>query len=374
MKRIILGMFLSLSTVTILFASDYRGAETIRVGVGDTLDQDLFAGGRYVDIFGTVRGDVFAGCQTVTVEGEVTQDVLVGCQHLIIRGKVGDGVIAFAGSVLITGDVHGDVLFFGGELRITDGATIHGNLLAYGGELFVDGNINGYIKGDCGRASLNANVGEYVELETEEISFGSEYRAGGVTKLTLKKELDEDEVENLPANLEITVKERDRFFESGFFYWCFFSMLVVGIIFISLLKNFSHDYVTFAGENGWKSLGLGVVFLIAIPIAISVLCVLIITIPVGLIVLAVFLILLYLSAMFSSLYVGKYVLGLLQKNGNSKILILPLIVGLILVFLLAEVPYLGVLIEIAIICFGLGSFITYVWSLKKLNGSRIQAA
>lgn len=361
MKKLFLSMVIIWLSVSMLQASDYRGKENIRVDEGDTLSSDLFAGGRNVDIFGYLDGDLFAGAQRTTISGKVREDVLVGGEDLIIRGEVGDGVIFFGSYINIDGEVFGDVVAFCGQVSISSRGKIHGNLIVGTGELsLLGGTVGGYIKGGGGRIHLDGIVEGEVELEAEDVFFGPEYEAKQGTNLKLNRPLDED-AENVPADLNVEIRKRPFFFTRGFFYWSFFAMFLLGIVFTSLFKNFSRDYVTSAGEDQWKSLGMGLFLLIGIPVAIVILVALVLTIPIALIVLAAYLILLYLSSMFSALYVGSYVLNQFQKNGNSKLLIGPLFVGLLIVYIFPHLPYFGWLINLAIICFGIGSFVLYIW-------------
>ena len=378
MKKLIFGWMVFCLPVPLLQASDYRSDENVRiangdyrsdenvrVAFGDTLNSDLFAGGRNVDILGYLNGDLYAGAQITTIEGFVMDDVIVGGEDLIIRGTVGDGVIFLGSYIHIDGEVFGDVIAYCGQVSISSRAIIHGNLIVGTGELsLLGGSIGGYIKGGGGKIHLDGTVAGSVELEVDQISFGPDYNAGQGTKLKLRKPLDAD-AENVPADLEVEIRKGKLFFTSGFFYWSFFAMFLIGIIFTSLFKNFSRDYVTSAGEDPWKSLGMGLFLLIAIPVAIAILVAFILTIPVALMVLAAYLSLLYLSTMFSALYIGDYVLEKVNKNGDTNSLITPLFIGLLIAYLVPKFPFFGWFIGLAILCFGFGSFVLYIWKLKQ---------
>jgi hypothetical protein len=353
------------------YAAEYKGAEIVTVEQGDTLETDLFAGCRYAEVYGVVEGDVYAGCERITIDGVVTQDVLAGCEELQIHGKVGDMVIFFGSTLLIDGEIGGDVLAFGGRVRLTERAVVNGNLFIGAGYLNMEGGrIEGNIRGGAGRTFFNGSVGEDVEMEVGTVKFGENYHAVGGTRLTLHDKLNEEKAGYLPENLETTVKEKHRFFQGAVFYWSLIAMFIVGILIIAFFKNFSRDYVAFAGQNIGKHLGVGFLALVAPPIAILILLILVFTIPVGMITLAIYLILLYLSFVFTALYVGDYLLGLIRKNESAKSLLWPLLLGVILVVLFPKLPFIGWLFALVIICFGLGSFVSYIWNLKQANGTQ----
>ena len=65
---------------------------------------------------------------------------------------------------------------------------------------------------------LNGSVGKRVEFEANKVQFGVDYHTAQGTTLTLKRDLDRETAENIPEDLEIIIKERHVFYESGFFY------------------------------------------------------------------------------------------------------------------------------------------------------------
>ena len=304
------------------------------------------------------------------MEGEITDDFFAGAREITIKGRVGGMVVGAGQFVTIDGEVGSDVIAFGAEVRVTPRAHIKGNLFVGSGSLNFDGGrIDGWIKGGAGELYLNGSVGELVSLEAGNVRFGSDYSAPKGTNLTLRKHL-KNNASNIPDNLEVTIKEKKAFYQSGFFYWSLISMFIVGLLISLIFKNFTYNLLEVAEQNILKNAGVGLLFLIAAPIAIVILAVLILTIPAALILLALFLILLYLSSIFTGLYAGKYVFELAGKKSDQPNLVLPLIVGLILVVLLSKLPFIGWLIKLAVISFGMGSFLMYMFGLRQ-KGQKI---
>lgn len=346
-------------------AAEYRSNESVYLEKGDTLNTDLFAGARNVEIEGTLNGDAYVGCQHLRVTGEVADDVIAGCQILSIHNKVGDQVVGFAEQIIIDSEIGGDVLAWGGQVRITKNAHIKGNLFVGTGDFkFEGGQIDGDINGGAGEAFLNGSVGGQVELGLGSVKFGEEYNAINGTLLKLHDDLAED-TKNIPANLEITITPHKRFFQGLFFYWSMIAMFVVGLLLVTIFKNFSRDLVNYGKEFMLKNTGIGFIVLVATPIVAVILAVLIITIPVSLILIALYLILLYLSSVIAGLFVGDYIVTMLKKNGKSTNLILSLLVGIILISLISKVPFIGWLFSLLFICFGLGTIVLYIFQLSK---------
>lgn len=371
MKRLTFVLFwLVLFWLQSSYAADYRGAETVRVAPGDTLRTDLFAGSRSVTVDGVVTGDIYAGGETISVNGMVEDDLLAGAREVTVRGKVGDMVFGFSGNLSIEGEVGGDVVAFCGEVRIGPEAHIKGNLYVGTGRLWIEGGrIDGEVKGGAGEVYLNGAIAKRVVMKTPKFSFGPDYRAGEGTKLTLPYKPDRSKIENLPQNLEIVVKPPKRFYRSSFFYWSMAAGFVTGLVLVVFLKNFLYDYLSLARQKLWQHTGVGFLALVAVPVAVLILLLLVLTIPLGLILLAVYFILIYLSFVFSALFIGDMVLRALQKNGRQGHLIWPLLIGIVLVALLPKLPTIGWLFGIIFICFGMGSLAAYFWNLRAKSVS-----
>jgi len=366
MRYFITVLMLSLISVFGLVAAEYIGANSVRISSGDSLDTDLFAGSRHVDVDGYLMGDLFAGAERISVTGEVDDDVVAGARAILISGKVADMVIGFSQYIEIDGEVGGDVLAFGQAVRITANAHIHGNVFTGAGDFQLDGGkIDGWLRGGGGKMLLDGQVGKKVNLEAGEVVFGEKYQAPQGTKLKLAHPLNPEKAGKVPADVEITIKKKHPFFTSFGFYWSFFALLLAGILLSVLFKNFVRNVISFAGSNFWKNLGLGFLFLIVIPIIVVTLLVLIFTIPIALIVLALYLIAVYLSAVISGIFIGHYLLALICEDKTQLSLIWSLIIGIIIIVLVARIPFIGFLSKLLVVSFGLGSMLVYTWSLRK---------
>ena len=61
--------------------------------------------------------------------------------------------------------------------------------------------------------------------------------------------------------------------------------------------------------------------------------------------------------------IGKIVVHIRQNAVRN--LYLPMLIGILIVVLLPEMPFVGWLMTLLIICFGLGSLLIYLWYLKN---------
>ena len=350
----------------LLHANTYKSGEVVRLSENDTLVNDLICAGRYIEIQGHLAGDLFSGSEQMTLDGTIEDDIVAAGRTVLIKGSVGDMVIGMGEKVLIDGEVGGDVLVFGGEVRFTERATVNGNVYVGAGNVRLEGGqIGGWLKGGAGTVWLNGSVAGRVILETGEVDFGPDYQAEQGTKLTLPEPLDRDNMAYVPEDLEIVIEEKEAFYESGFFYWSLISMFVSGLLLGLVFKQTTRNLLEYASQSVLKNTGIGFLIVFLTPFATALLIVPLITLPLALILGAIYLITLYVGLLFSGLFLGSYLFSMLQKGQALGSLIAPFVIGLIILVLATEIPYLGTLIKLILVCIGTGSIVTYFWQLKK---------
>ncbi len=360
---LVLGVF-----VSSLFGAEFRGNKSVLVARGDTVQADLFGASRFITIDGTVEGDAFGACEIYRVDGTVQDNVIAAARLLIINGVVNDVVVAFAQTIQISGEVNGDVIVFCKEIQIMPGARIRGSLYVGAGELMLDGGtVEGDVQGGAGEAFLNGTVGGTTELEVKTIRFGENYRATN-TKLTLFKPLNRREQANLPENLEVQIKKRPLFFLRFRFYWTVLGLFITGLLVYLIFRTPVNEYLDGLRQDFWKKLLTGFLTFVAVPVATLFLFVLVFTVPVALIVGALYLILLYLGYIFGALSLGEFLLQFFRKERNLGSVLVSLGMGVVLVVLLAHLPFVGWLVKLLVLWFGLGGILVYFWQLNPFKG------
>jgi hypothetical protein len=143
------------------------------------------------------------------------------------------------------------------------------------------------------------------------------------------------------------------------------ALFVTGILFVLLFPDFTQNLLYYAEMNTIRSILTGLVVLIVTPLLIILLAALVLTIPASVILLTIYLILLYLSFVFTALFVGNYLLSIFHGELSTAGLIWALILGVIIVLLLTKIPLIGWLVQIIVVSVGMGSFMAYLISLRK---------
>src|SRR5437867_10161931 len=140
-KASLLAFLALLATPLASFAAETRPGEVITVGPNETINDDLYAFGRTVDVLGTVRGDVIAAGATITISGTVGGDVMAAGGQVRVTGDVNGSVRAGAGDVAIDGRVGEDVVVGSGNLAIGTRATVGRDIYAGSGSALINGRV-----------------------------------------------------------------------------------------------------------------------------------------------------------------------------------------------------------------------------------------
>ncbi|MFQ6073371.1 MAG: hypothetical protein ACE5KT_11840, partial [Methanosarcinales archaeon] len=284
-----------------------------------------------------------------------------------IAGYVNGSVIATGGVLEVTGRVANDIVAMGGTIEINNsvldnallagGTVILGRAGSIGKDLYVGAgiiNIAGYVNGN---ASLNSE--HLIVQPSAKIQGNLEYTSEktiiipeGVVEGTTRHILPKPKTEGL-YKLGIFLKVIG-----------FFAIVLIGIFLTKLAPKQIIQIADTMRNSFWKSMGIGVVCLIGIPIVSLILMITLIGFPLGLIILALYIIAIYLAKIFVGLLLGQTILEKIKKPSTS--LILPFVIGILLLTLLASIPYIGFLIILAYVILGLGALFIFGFLKDKV--------
>jgi len=135
------------------------------------------------------------------------------------------------------------------------------------------------------------------------------------------------------------------------------SLLVSGIVLFLLFPLFMSAAARNIRTSPWKSLGLGLLLLIVIPLAVTFLMMTLVGIPLALIMLAAYFIALLASVIVGMLFVGNLGLDLIRKAPASSAGrgIVALVLGAALLLLVQWIPFVGGLVWLLFLLLGFGA-------------------
>jgi len=151
------------------WGAEIRSGDEVIIKADETIKDDLYVFGRQVTIDGTVEGDVVAFAQQVTVNGTVKGHIMAAGQTVILGGS-SDGA-RVAGQALkldSKANLDGDLLAAGMSLECSKESSIVGDALFAGYQGLFAGQIGSDLRGAMSNCRLAGTVGGDVDLKVGE--------------------------------------------------------------------------------------------------------------------------------------------------------------------------------------------------------------
>lgn len=273
---------------------------------------DYFAFGETVEIYGKVDGDVYAAGENVFINGEVTGDILVAGQDVNLSGTVGQDVRAAGLNVYVDGNVKRNLTVAAFSFTLLRDAVIERNAQIVADTARVDGTV----QGDTHKyTSENAP-----KIDEEDVAKAGIF-ADGVTKT-------------------ISV----------------ISTLIFGYILLRLFPEHTTRAAKLVTERFGKSLLIGLIGLIVVPVLIIILLVTIVGIPLALLLGCLFIVYLFLTRIYVMVAIGEKLTQLTAWKLENKYL--RFFIGVFIYYALSIIPVLGGLVKLVVLIAGFGAALT----------------
>jgi cytoskeletal protein CcmA (bactofilin family) len=363
-------------------ALDFRRDQDTHVGVDETVSETLVCTGKVVSVDGTVDGDLVVAAERFTLRGTVTGNLYVVGGDVDIDGAVEGTVIGAGERVNLGGRVDGSVTLAGDRLHIMDGAQIGRDVALFGEGVEV--------AGTAGRDVTF--IGDWLEVRgdikrdlhvvgAESVSLLGSARIGRDVRAHLwgsKDEITQASGSSVGGDVEIVQESIVReHYLAHYRHSSFYVMVLVAAAaaFLFGLVIFYLDPRLFAsdlpdGRGFVRSLGIGFVLLLAGPVALGLVGFTVVGIPIAILGLFVLISALYTSFVLVAGLVGQTVLA---PSGPGIGGFAPsLLVGVLIMCVVAALPFVGVAIRILAILFGLGCLFERARGVHALTSGRLR--
>jgi hypothetical protein len=342
-------------------AAEIRGGPSAQVAPGETVDDDLFAGGgQTVTIGGHVTGDAYAAGDTVIVNGVVDGDLIAAAQQVIVDGSVGGNIRAAGANVTVNGTVGHNVSALAEHVNLTSNSRVTGSLLALGQTVDAFGQIGRGVTVGGGNLQLAGPVGGRVMARVENLAVAPTARLASDLQYQAKQEaaIPSGTVSG-DVNFQPTPQQAPQpapflngLLDLGGLIGLVGSFLV-GAVALILMPRASARAAELGRQQPWQSFGLGLLVLIGVPLAAMVVAVTLIGLPLAFTIFALYTVGIILAWPAVALVVGKQLMQLVRPDQPLPVLGI-LAIGLIALHLVTHIPVVGPLVIFCSITFGLG--------------------
>jgi hypothetical protein len=306
--------------------------------------------------FASEAGNILVGARVVVGPQETKEsEFTVAGADVEFMGKAQKGFRAFGASVVHSGEVEGDMTVLGAQVTLA--GVYHGRVRAGAADLVLSGTFD---------HDVAAGAAKITVAPTAVINGNLRYTAATLDR--------KEGARILGTIARREFRERDEWIQKGkkvlsglwLAYWLLSipALIIVGGLARYLFPRGTEDVLSRLSQFPWKSIGMGLVFLLAVPAAVMIAMATLVGIPGGIITLMIYALFLYLSRVFVGVWIGRRILGIFKKTWAEAFLG-PLILGTLLTSLLLAIPILGWFFWFIFVLLGVGAMWQAVWGEKR---------
>jgi hypothetical protein len=347
--------------------------------VSHRVGSDYFGAGGSLNLTEPVDGDAFLAGGHVSTASEIQGDLVAAGGEVSVGGAIGDDLYAAGGQVQLDAIVAGNARIGGGDVTVGPATVVTGALTLNGGRVRFEGNAHDYLQANGGEVLIDGTVRGDAEVRAERVEVGPAARIGG--RLIVRSEREpvvaqgasiaggvEFEEADIGVHFDDGEVVRDLTVEHGVgsFLWIL-GVFVAGVLFTLAFPAYSARAADWIGREPLRSLGLGFVVLVCLPILGVLLLITIVGIPLALILFMLYLLLLFLGWVTAALFVGRKGLALVRSSQpvTTAWRIGALLAAVIVLWLVGQVPFIGGWITFAALVLGIGALVWQGWPRRS---------
>jgi len=337
-----------------------------------------------------VSGNLYTSGQNVTIDGPISGDLIVAAQNLTVNSSVGGDIIAIASTITINGSVDGNIRVVGGTVILNNSITRNLNVLAdnitlgpnshvgwdaylKSNNLLSQGSIDGNLNAWASDIALSGKIGHDAKLNLADDKGPTSLNINSTAVIGRNLTYDSQKTANISqqATIKGQIEQNSAKQISHFnFIWLWkkilaiFSSLVVGLALIYLFKKTTPEIINQITIDPIKTLWFGLIVSLLTPLLAIILAFTLIGLPLSLIIIAAWMTAIFLAKILTAIWVGRLIINLFNKK-NKQPLLWPLILGVVVCWLLFALPWIGWIISLLAVWFGLGNIWKYVKNRSK---------
>jgi len=348
--------------------------KTVYIPADETIGDTLVVFGETVEVDGNVTGDVIAVGSRVSIRGHVGGQVFTAGQSVTIDGEVDGSVLGFATETLgitsprIARNLYGiaSTVDLGRRAKIEQNAVIAGERVqlagAVGRDVFAGGE-NVEVSGGVG-GNLTAYAKQISLLAPARIAGNVNAHVSRADRLTVSPSAvigGELKTELMPSH------QQANKYRTGEFYLFqllrFAAAFLTGAIVLTLVPGLRRVELDSAGD-ALTAGGVGLVALVATPIIAVLIAITMIGLPLGAFGLLLWLVSIYLAKVVLAQFVGA---RFLEAPGKPRHYTMALALGLALVIVVVNLPFVGGLLDFVLTILGLGMLVLFLWRFYRAD-------
>jgi hypothetical protein len=336
--------------------SGCRAAEQRAGGMVVRRGGDIVGSGGTIRVTDSVPGDVMLAGNELAFSGATGGDYLGAGGDQRVSGRVHGSARLAGGNVLVTAVIDRNATIAGGNVELREGGVVTGNAYLVGGNIVVEGTVRQLLRATGGTINIAGSVGD-VNVSAGRLRVGPNARIDGDLRYRVPADnVQIDSAATITGQM-IAVPPRDwsRVWWMLRLFWGL-GFLLAGAVLVALLPGIAQTAADGLRTRPGVALGLGVMWLILLPLLIGVVAVTVIGVPLAMLLLGTYLIVMYLAGIVLALAIGRLALRNREGSGRGRLVAAFLLGGLALM-LVSWIPVAGTLAIVLAIVLGSGALV-----------------
>jgi hypothetical protein len=275
--------------------------------------------------------------------------------------------------------VAGNARVAGGDVTVGPATVVGGTLSLSGGQLAFLGEAQDTLQASGGEVRIDGTVRGDAEVKAGEVVIGPATRIGGKLIVHSRSEPVVPAEAQIAGGVEFHASDVGGLMDDdtvpgdahavahgvGSFLWML-GVFVTGTLFMLAFPAYSARAADQVGREPLKSLALGFVILLCLPVLAVLLLITIVGIPLALVLMMLYVLLMFLGWVTAALFVARKGLQLLRgaqarQAASFGLRMLALLGGLLALWLAGRVPVVGGWITFAALLLGIGALVWQGW-------------
>lgn len=366
MKRFGLMVSLALVIAVALGAAIAANLSGDTVTINEPVFEDLYVAGNTLDVQARVEGDLVMAGRDMVVSAEVQGDILAAGETLHLEAQVSDDVRMAGRSLVINDQIGGHLIAAGEKILLGPDADVTDWAWLAGRDLQIQGSIGPGSKLAGRTVTLSGEVRGDLTVYANQLILTSTARINGNLDVHTSNAPQIDNEAQLTGELRVqtdTGPDPAPDWQPGFGLFGALIALATSVVIYLLFPAYLVAGADCVKTSPFKSIGLGILFVIAIPLVVAALVMTGLGAVLGLALLAVYLLMLLVGTITGSVFLASLGLRLAGKEDTAGRAVSALAVALavVLVQLVQMVPVGGTIITLVLFLAGFGAAVATAW-------------
>lgn len=313
---------------------------------------------------------------TLLVGGKVKLDnssstgvALVG-GDIAVNGHIAKTLFVAGGNMLLTGEILDGVQAAVGRLELTPTSYIRGQLMVIAGDVLLAGKIDGSVNLVAGRTVIAGSIDGDVNISGGELRLMPTAMISGKLIYTADTVLEMDPAAAVKGGIRVKAIDEKSFsntswdtFSRGISGLFFVGVLLLGFFIAGVLPRFSTQVIQTLSQRSLKSLIVGLLTIFLAPWVILLLFITGFGAFLSMMLLALLSASFMMGYGYAAMGLGTFALNFWQKVRSMRErtrLMLAMLVGLIILFFLMKIPFVGIWLQLLIVVSGFGALLLAV--------------